>query len=42
MVSATAIVEVLKETNHLIITDLASNVREISALLKALTARKVA
>ncbi len=36
MVSAAALVEVLKETNHLIITDLSSNVREISALLKSL------
>lgn len=36
MVSASALVEVLKETNHLIITDLASNVREISELLKNL------
>lgn len=36
MVSATALVEVLKETNHLIITDLSSNVREISDLLKSL------
>lgn len=36
MVSAAALVEVLKETNHLIITDLASNVREISTLLKNL------
>lgn len=36
MVSATALVEVLKDTNHLIITDLASNVREISILLKSL------
>lgn len=36
MVSATALVEVLKQTNHLIITDLSSNVREISALLKSL------
>ena len=36
MVSASALVEVLKETNHLIITDLTSNIREISALLKNL------
>jgi type III secretion protein C len=36
LVSATALVEVLKQTNHLIITDLSSNVREISALLKSL------
>lgn len=36
MVSATALVEVLKETNHLIITDLSANVREISTLLKSL------
>lgn len=36
MMSAAALVEVLKQTNHLIITDLASNVREISTLLKSL------
>ncbi len=36
MVSAAALVEVLRDTNHLIITDLASNIREISALLKSL------
>ena len=36
MVSATALVEVLKQTNHLIITDLASNVREITNLLNSL------
>lgn len=36
MVSASALVEVLKQTNHLIITDLSSNIREISALLKSL------
>ncbi|KIC71716.1 Type III secretion outer membrane ring component [Neochlamydia sp. TUME1] len=36
MISANALVEVLKETNHLIITDLSSNIREISALLNSL------
>lgn len=36
MVSATALVEVLKQTNHLIITDLATNIREISSLIKSL------
>lgn len=36
MISASALVEVLKDTNQLIITDLSSNIREISTLLKSL------
>lgn len=36
MVSEKALVEVLPETNHLIITDLTSNINEISRLLKSI------
>lgn len=36
MVSTSALIEVLETTNHLIITDLSSNVREITALIKSL------
>lgn len=36
MVSSSALVEVLKDTNHLIITDLSANIREISVLLNSL------
>ena len=36
MISASALVEVIKETNQLIVTDISSNVREITTLLQAL------
>lgn len=38
LVSSQALVEALKETNHLIITDLSANIKEITHLLKSIDA----
>lgn len=40
LISANSILDVLKETNHIVVTDLTSNVAEISTLIKNLDAPK--